>query len=57
MKDSEVGLLPRGKQNANKINMRPKDEPNMIFHSVNRNFSYLTIIHNEKSSNSLNLFK
>lgn len=57
MKDSDIELLPSRKQNTNKINVRPKDEPNMIFHSVNRNFSYLAIIHNEKSSSSLNLFK
>ena len=41
MKDTNVELLPNGKQNTNKINMRPKDESNMIFKSVNRNFSYL----------------
>ena len=57
MKDTDVELLPHGKPNTNKINMRPKDEPNMIFHSVNKNFSHLAIIYNEKSSNSLNLFK
>lgn len=57
MKDTDVELLPNGKQNTDKINMRPKDESNMIFKSVNRYFSYLAILHHENPSNSLNLLK
>lgn len=40
-----------------KINMRPKDESNVTFKTVNRYFSYLAILRNENPLNSLNLLK